>query len=101
MNGKDMKAPPDYDGSRKNFASWHESFISMLTCKTPKWQIILDWLKSRKEQKIHTGTALAEFREYAKQYGIKDTPWRRTSTNTKNSYTDIYLIIPKTNNAWT
>ena len=73
MNGKDMKAPPDYDGSRKNFASWHESFISMLTCKTPKWQIILDWLKSRKEQKIHTGTALAEFREYAKQYGIKDT----------------------------
>ena len=43
MNGKDMKAPPDYDGSRKNCASWHESFISMLTCKTPKWQIILDY----------------------------------------------------------
>ena len=67
MNGRDMKAPPDYDGSRKKFANWHTSFNSMLTCKTPKWQIILDWLKARKEQKIHTGTALAEFREYAKQ----------------------------------
>ena len=25
VNGRDMKAPPDYDGSRKNFASWHEA----------------------------------------------------------------------------
>ena len=52
MDGRDMKAPPEFDGSRKHFASWHESFTSMLTCRTPKWQSLIDWLKSRKEKKL-------------------------------------------------
>ena len=52
MHSRDMKAPPDFDGSRKHFASWHESFTSMLTCRIPKWQSLIDWLKARKEKKL-------------------------------------------------
>ena len=34
LHQKDMKAPPEYSGTKKEFLSWHGSFSSMLACKT-------------------------------------------------------------------
>ena len=33
---KDMKSSPEFNASKKDFLMWHESFASMLICKTAK-----------------------------------------------------------------
>ena len=56
-----MKAPPEFNGSKKDFLMWHESFASMLTCKTTKWEAIMEWVRNRKEKRIINGMAKSEF----------------------------------------
>ena len=58
---KDMKAPPEFNGSKKDFLMWRESFASMLTCKTTKWEVIMKWVRKRKEKRIINGMAKSEF----------------------------------------
>ena len=43
--------------------SWHESFISVLKCKTAKWSKITDWLKSKHDKRILNGAAREEYRK--------------------------------------
>ena len=61
MHPKDIKPPPEYGGARKEFMSWHESFASMLRCKSSKWDKVIEWLKSRREKRILDGQAKAEY----------------------------------------
>ena len=71
MDRRDMKAPPEFDGARKHFASWHESFTSMLTCRTPKWQGLIDWLKTRKDKKLKDNVH-NEYKTWAAANGCVD-----------------------------
>ena len=57
---KDMKAPAESNGYKKDFLAWHESFASMLTCKTAKWEIVMEQARKRKEKRIPSGTAKLE-----------------------------------------
>ena len=61
MHHKDIKPPPELSGARKDCMAWHESFASMLRCKTPKWAKVIDWIKSRKETRIIGEAAQAEY----------------------------------------
>ena len=46
---------------------WHESFASMLTCKTTKWEVIMEWVRKRKQKRIINGMAKSEF-DKSQQY---------------------------------
>ena len=49
---RDMKVMEGFDGPRKEFMSWHESFTSMLYCRSSGWRAIVSFLKARKEERI-------------------------------------------------
>ena len=63
MHPKDMKPPFEFSGKQGEFLSWHESFSTMLTCKTTKSQKITEWLKIIKEKRIMDGTAKDEYKK--------------------------------------
>ena len=50
MHPKDMKPPPEYGGSRKDFLAWHESFTSMLRARSTRWTKVVNWIKARREK---------------------------------------------------
>ena len=52
LNFKDIKAPEEYGGDVKHFLSWHESFTTMLLCRSHKWKAVIDFIKSKKEVRI-------------------------------------------------
>ena len=52
LNFKDIKAPEEYGGDIKHFLSWHESFTTMLLCRSHKWKAVIDFIKSKKEVRI-------------------------------------------------
>ena len=66
IHPKDVKAPAEYGGSRKEFLAWHESFTSMLRLRSTKWTKIIDWLKVRREKRLYDDKAKAEFMEHQK-----------------------------------
>ena len=47
MHPKDMKPPPEFGGSRKDFLSWHESFTSMLRVRSTRWTTVVKFAKSQ------------------------------------------------------
>ena len=56
-----MNALPEFNGSKKDFLMWQGSFASMLTCKTTKWEVIMERIHKRKEKRIVNGMAKSEF----------------------------------------
>ena len=70
MHPKDMKPPPEFGGSRKDFLSWHESFTSMLRVRSTRWTKVVNWIKARREKKIQDDRAKDEFMKY--QVEVKD-----------------------------
>ena len=73
-----MKPPAEYDGNRKDFLSWHESFTSMLSCRSANWKKIIAFIVRLKEKRIknieHMKTLMLQeddldgVREYLEEY---------------------------------
>ena len=69
MHSKDTKPLPEFDGSRKDFMPWHESFTSVLRLRSAKWGKIVDWLKAKRDNRVLDGQAEADFLAYSKNHG--------------------------------
>ena len=69
MHPKDTKPLPEFDGSRKDFMPWHESFTSVLRLRSAKWGKIVDWLKAKRDNRVLDGQAEANFLAYSKNHG--------------------------------
>ena len=61
MHPKDSKPPPEYSGARKDFMVWHENFPSMLRLRSSKWGKIIEWLRSRRENRLSDGQAKTDY----------------------------------------
>ena len=68
MHPKDTKPPPEFDGARKDFMPWHESFTSMLRFRSAKWTKIIDWLKAKREKMLLDGQSKADFLAYSQTH---------------------------------
>ena len=64
LHPKDVKPPPEFGGSRKEFMPWHESFTSMLRLRSMKWTKIVSWLTTRREKRLQDDRVKADFVEY-------------------------------------
>ena len=52
LTTKDIKTPTEFNGSKDEFLMWHENFTTMLLCRTPSRQHIVDYIKECKDQRI-------------------------------------------------
>ena len=86
---KDSKPPPEFFGARKDFMPWRESFTSLLRLRSSKWTRVIEWLKSKRENRLVDGHAKLEYLAYAQVNG---------TDKKKEDNSEVIVDLPKSFN---